>query len=114
MLIRDRDSELFVGAQSWARTNSMPDIEQQTNDPQLPPERPGWRARIRRVLRSLGGVAHLQEIYRAVEADYDGTRERKHWKAKVRQEVQKDPEIERVGDGVWGLVSRSSTVFKKQ
>jgi hypothetical protein len=107
MLIRDRDSQSPVRAQGWARTNPMPDIEQPVTEPQLP-EQPQWRTRVRKVLRSLGGVAHLQEIYRGVQADYDGTRERKNWKAKIRQVLQRDPEIERVGDGVWRFVSEHS------
>lgn len=81
--------------------NPMPDIEERVSDSQLPSDPPRWRARVREALQSLGGEATLQAIYRAVEEQYPEALTRKHWKAKIRQVLQQDSDIERNEDGAW-------------
>jgi hypothetical protein len=52
----------------------------------------------------LGGEASLQDLYAALEAHSPKDWLTLHWKAKIRQQVQLDPCIERVSKGVWRLL----------
>ena len=61
-----------------------------------------WRAVVAWALRKLGGKASLSEIYRTVaEGAAERTIARDHWKAKVRQILQKY--FTNIGRGVWQL-----------
>lgn len=96
-----RDLKPFVEAQGWARTNPMTETTQPNLESSTTSARTKWRTRVQEALRSLGGEATLQAIYRAVEEHFPEVRERKHWKAKVRQVLQADPQIERIENGAW-------------
>ena len=70
--------------------------------PELCARRP-WRPLVHGALQYLGGQASLRELYVEIEKAAPGNCTGRHWKAKVRQVVQLDPEIERVAKGVWRL-----------
>ena len=67
--------------------------------------RPPWRQVVRCALSDLGGEASLQALYARIEQSSPSSWLPTHWKAKIRQQVQLDPEVERVAEGVWRLVS---------
>ncbi|MFI5298332.1 MAG: hypothetical protein ACHREM_09560 [Polyangiales bacterium] len=88
--------------------------------PAAPPARPEWRSLVRLALAtSPDGTAHLTALYAAVEKLAPAiTKQREHWKAKVRQCVQKDDAIEHVSQGVWrlrssGIAANDSTHGRK-
>lgn len=71
----------------------------------LTPMPPSWRQIVREALASLGGQASLQVLYAEVNRAHRVSVGRPNWQAKVRQQVQLDPEIENVAKGVWRLKS---------
>jgi hypothetical protein len=62
---------------------------------------------VREALARLGGQASLQVLYAEIERVHHVASERRNWKAKVRQQVQLDPDIEHVRKGVWRISSVS-------
>ena len=81
-------------------TSNVSDRQNAANTP-----RPPWRQVVRVALHRLGGQASLQALYAEIDREYAAADRWTHWQAKVRQVVQLDPEIERVGEGVWRLKS---------
>jgi hypothetical protein len=79
-----------------------------TFPPELCARRP-WRPLVQGALQNLGGQASLRELYAAIEKAAPGNCTGRHWKAKVRQVVQLDPDVERVAKGVWRLRSHGAS-----
>ncbi len=65
--------------------------------------RPPWGQLVYETLLDIGGKANLQALYVAIEQKSNPSWLSTHWKAKVRQQVQKHPRIERVSVGVWRI-----------
>lgn len=63
-----------------------------------------WRSGLRHALTRLGGQATLQQLY-DVLGDHPRAQGREHWKAKVRQELQKHSEFANLERGVWALTA---------
>jgi hypothetical protein len=63
--------------------------------------RPPWRALIRDELVRLDNETNLQDLYTAIESSLPKDQLTLHWRAKVRQQLQLDPLVERVSQGVW-------------
>ncbi len=62
-----------------------------------------WRQLVREALkRHKKGEASLALLYESLES-HSKAKSNVNWKAKVRQTVQLDPLVERVGQGVWRL-----------
>jgi hypothetical protein len=75
-----------------------------TDEPKHRPPAPRWRSLVISALENLGGEASLDRLYAKVkELAPTITAERRHWKAKVRQIVQRTASIENVSRGVWRL-----------
>jgi len=63
-----------------------------------------WRGIVRQALVSLGGQAHLSDVYQHIEKSApERLQNNQHWKAKIRQTLQKAPAFARVDTGVWQL-----------
>jgi len=60
---------------------------------------------VREALARLGGQASLQALYAEINRVHHVASQRRNWKAKVRQQVQLDPDIEHVRKGVWRISS---------
>jgi hypothetical protein len=67
--------------------------------------KPPWRQVVREALARLGGQASLQALYAEINRVHHVSSRWPNWQAKVRQQVQLDPEVERVAKGVWRLKS---------
>lgn len=94
---------------AWVGLDSITNMTKNliANDSTHQPIRPEWRSIVESALQNLGGEADLSALYAAVKAIAPSlTAQRRHWQAKVRQVVQRDPAIERVSLGVWRLRSR--------
>ena len=95
-----------VGRRFRARSEAMPTTPNIPGSELIPPKpKPPWRTVVREALARLGGQASLQALYVEIDNEYQATSRWRHWKAKVRQQVQLDPEIEHVAYGVWRLKS---------
>ena len=63
---------------------------------------PSWQTLVRDALKRCGGTAPLAVLYGKL-AFHPRAKINPHWKAKIRQCVQKDPLVEWVSRGVWRL-----------
>ena len=95
------------------------DPKPMSNEPNAPDQSPTsatpmppWRQIVREALDRLGGQASLQALYAEVNRVHHVSSRRPNWQAKVRQQVQLDPEIEHVAKGVWRL--KSSALSKDE
>ena len=61
-----------------------------------------WKAIAREALRNLGGTATLPALFRAIE-EHPKAKANLHYRAKVRQAVQSDDQVERLRPGIWRL-----------
>lgn len=68
-----------------------------------PTARPPWRQLVREALVRAGGNAPLQAIYAALERQVPKDSLTPTWKAKVRQQLQLDPQTTNSGRGMWSL-----------
>lgn len=59
-----------------------------------------WRQLIRHILKECGGVATIEQLYELANG-HPKTNGKNHWKAKVRQQVQR--EGRRIGPRLWQL-----------
>ncbi len=66
------------------------------------PDLPSWRILVRDAMKRGGGTVPLSVLYGAL-APHPRAKINPHWKAKIRQCVQKDPLCEWVSRGVWRL-----------
>jgi hypothetical protein len=72
-------------------------------------EQSTWKAVVKFALMQLGGQATLSQLYETVEkVSPERTKLNEHWREKIRQTVQLDQHIERVGKGTY-RVHRSSS-----
>ncbi len=80
--------------------------------------RPPWKHVVRTALDALGGEASLQALYAQVKASARPGWLTTHWKAKVRQVVQRDPLIESVSFGTYrrrrAAPPRETTAFEPE
>jgi len=64
-----------------------------------------WKSVIRNVMMSLGGQAHLSDVYKAVEANApEKLSENSNWKAKIRQVLNSSGDYFSEQKGVWRIV----------
>lgn len=72
-----------------------------------------WFTLVHQALQECRGPAPLDAIYAIVEAS-PRTKDRAHWKAKVRQVLEAHDEFVRIEKGVWGLSSKYSAKAVKK
>jgi hypothetical protein len=70
--------------------------------PDHPNPNPKWKLLVREALRGLGGTAPLTALYRAL-AEHPKAKENIHFRAKIRQAVMSDDQVERLRPGIWRL-----------
>ena len=81
----------------------MQNNENTSTKPHHDAPRPPWRQFVLETLVGLGGEANLHALYAAIEERAHPSWLSPTWKAKVRQQVQLHPRIERVSKGVWRI-----------
>lgn len=64
-----------------------------------------WRDIVHQALKDLKGEASLAAIYAAIER-HPRTKNREHWKAKVRQQLETSAEFVRAAPGTWALTAK--------
>ena len=67
-----------------------------------------WQAVVESALRSLGGEARVEEIYRAIEGN-PKTERRPNWQARVRATLQEGSQFQNLAHGVWSLRGLGTT-----
>ena len=65
-----------------------------------------WHVVVRGALEELGGEAHLSQLYEHLKGHPKALANR-HFKATIRQTVQKYPDFERVVSGIWRLTDET-------
>ena len=63
-----------------------------------------WKEIVRRALAAHDGTATLSDLHKVIER-HPRTKARKHWQAKIRQQLEASDEFLRVDRGTWSFAS---------